>query len=150
MEPPKNYEETKIPLNLGDREIFGNQGFRIFKHKSEYRSWAYVCFDKKYHGPPNYVHGGAQAYILDEVMGCTGWMHGFAVVTKKFHVELHRPCPIETKLNLTGEIIGGDSSNLQIRANLFQQEEKVISSSMGEFKILTGELLEQFKTQMKG
>ena len=138
------YEGVRLPHGMGNRELFPNGRFEIFKHKKELRSFAKVYFEQKFHGPPRHVHGGAQAYILDEIMGCTGWMHHFAVVAKKIDVSFLQPVPIETDLVGYGEIIGQRDQFLDVVAKICDKDGAILSQSQGEFRILTDDKLEQF------
>ena len=139
--PGPDYLVVKLPLNMGDRELFPDGQFRIYKHRTELKSCSEIFFEQKFHGPPRHVHGGAQAYILDEIMGCTGWMHGFSVVAKTISVEFLRPTPIATVLFGFGEILSKNPDQLQVAAQICDKAGTVFSRSTGVFKILTEEQL---------
>ena len=142
--PDSNYEVVKLPLNMGNRELFPDGRLAIYKHKKELKSCAQFYFEKKFHGPPQHVHGGAQAYILDEIMGSTGWMHGFSVVAKSINVEFLKPTPIETQLFGYGEVSKEEHPILHINAKICDNNGVEYSRSQGIFRILTQDKLGDF------
>lgn len=141
---PSGYEPVTLPYSMGDRALFPDGKLKLFKHASDQRSLAHVYFSKEMHGPPQFVHGGAQAYILDEVMGCTAWMHEIPVVAKNFEVELQRPVPIETWLEAKGEITGREEKLVFISSSITDSSGKTYSSSKGIFRLLDAEKVAQF------
>ena len=143
--PGPDYEKVKLPFDMGERELFPDGRLQLYKHKSEHKSCGQVYYEKKFHGPPVHVHGGAQAYILDEVMGCTGWMHNLPVVAKKIEVEFLKPTPIETELFLFGEVLSKNPPYLKLKAEMRDAEGLLYSRSQGEFRILSEETLSKIK-----
>ena len=140
--PGPDFENVKLPFNMGDRELFPDGRLQLFKHKSELKSCGKIYYEKKFHGPPVSVHGGAQAYILDEIMGCTGWMHDLPVVAKKIEVQFLKPTPIETQLYIYGEVISKDEPYLIVKAKMCDVDGVVYSQSQGEFRILSKEAIQ--------
>lgn len=49
-------------------------------------------------GPPNHVHGGASAAILDEAMGFVIWAAGHKVVAANLNINYLKPLPLNQKL----------------------------------------------------
>lgn len=139
-----NYETVKLPYNMGDRELFKDGKLEIYKHKTELKSCAEVLFDRKFHGPPKYVHGGAQAYILDEVMGSTCWLHNIPVVAKKITVEFKKPAPLLTSLFVYGEILSREEKLARLIGKICDAGGSVFSTATGDFRILSDHKLKEF------
>ena len=79
--------------------------------------------DKIHQGPPDYVHGGASAAILDEAMGLVVWAAGLQVAAVNIEINYHRPLPLYQPLKLA--------------ARITQKDERKIFST-GEIKLLDG------------
>lgn len=50
--------------------------------------------DKKVEGPPNHVHGGYLASILDEAMGAIMFLSGYFGLTNHFEITYKKPVPL--------------------------------------------------------
>ena len=145
---PKDHCPVQLPFDMGNRSLFGAGNFAIYKNEQARCSWAKVYFPEALHGPPKYVHGGAQAYLLDEVMGCTCWMHNLQVIAKEISLEFMHPVPIETWLEATGEILQEEPKNVIVKATLFDLEQKPLATSQGNFRLLDSELWSRPRTQV--
>jgi acyl-coenzyme A thioesterase PaaI-like protein len=55
---------------------------------------ACVWFGPRSEGPPNTVHGGAIAAVLDEAMGAVCWMNGHAVVGARITINYLQMTPL--------------------------------------------------------
>lgn len=56
--------------------------------------WAEFTFNLAQQGPPDHVHGGASAAVLDEAMGAAVWVAGLQVVAARLEVDYKRPLPL--------------------------------------------------------
>lgn len=97
-----------------------------------------VWFDKGTAGPPGHVHGGCQAAVLDEMMGSTGWHHGFAVVAAKIEVDFIKMIPVHKQFALRGKITRTEGRKIYIDAEILL-EDVVYARSKGLFICLTDE-----------
>ncbi len=59
---------------------------------------------KEQQGPPNFVHGGASAAILDEIMGMAAWYAGYKIVSVNLNISYLLPVPLNTPLEARGRI----------------------------------------------
>jgi acyl-coenzyme A thioesterase PaaI-like protein len=59
-------------------------------------------FGAAFCGPPESVHGGHVAAILDEVLGCTGVVSGEGGFTGTLTIRYHSTTPINTDLDVRG------------------------------------------------
>ncbi|HEX6288215.1 MAG TPA: PaaI family thioesterase [Herpetosiphonaceae bacterium] len=69
-------------------------------------------------GPPGYVHGGASAALLDEVMGMAVWNAGYQVASVNLECEYRRPLPLGTELHVMGEIVEKTGSAIRARGTI--------------------------------
>ena len=99
---------------------------------------AEVWFKVDAAGPPGHVHGGCQAAVLDEVMGSTGWHHGFGVVAAKIEVEFLDMIPVNQQYSVRGKIDSSDRRKIYITAEIFNSK-KTFAKSKGLFICLTDE-----------
>ena len=83
----------------GLKLVFTRTGERTVE--AEYEVASHWC------GPPDIVHGGIQAALLDEVTGAAaacGFDDGAPVVTADLHLRFRRPCPAGKPLRIQAEI----------------------------------------------
>lgn len=107
---------------------------------------AEVWFGAATAGPPGHVHGGCQAAVLDEVMGSTGWAHGYGVVAAKIDVAFMEMVPVLRQYSLRGKITSIDKRKIFIEAELFDVD-KVYAKSTGLFIVLTKEQMQVLGTK---
>ena len=62
---------------------------------------ARVNLDRRYEGPPGYLHGGIIATLMDEAMSKLNRPLELLAMTRHLAVDYLRPCPIDTPLILT-------------------------------------------------
>jgi acyl-coenzyme A thioesterase PaaI-like protein len=58
-----------------------------------------------YEGPPQHLHGGVAAMLLDVVLSSLVQHHGAHTVTASLTVDFRRPTPLHRPLVITGEIV---------------------------------------------
>lgn len=109
---------------------------------------AEVWFSIATAGPPGHVHGGCQAAVLDEMMGSTGWHHGYPVVAAKIEVEFLEMVPVNAQYSLRGRITSVENRKIYIEAELFDKM-KTYARSKGLFITLTEEQKQDLARKMK-
>ena len=65
-----------------------------FKDPASNHLHAKVWFGPHTEGPPESVHGGAIAAVLDEAMGAVCWMNGHPVVGARITIDYRRMTPL--------------------------------------------------------
>ncbi|MGQ0735606.1 MAG: PaaI family thioesterase [Acidobacteriota bacterium] len=65
-----------------------------FRRPSTAHLHACVWFGAMTEGPPDRVHGGAIAAVLDEALGAVCWMHGHRVVGARITINYLHPVPL--------------------------------------------------------
>jgi uncharacterized protein (TIGR00369 family) len=123
-----------------------------------YRSNDTVCTDVtlgKYHeGWQNMAHGGIITTLLDEVMSWTIiFFKRVFFVTRKIEVKFSKPVPLGVPLTARGRLVDEQKSRkLEVTGELFDDQERILARSKGEFIILPKERLspvsEELKNQM--
>ena len=112
----------------------------FFKRKKELR--AEVFFGAKSEGPPGFVHGGAMAAVLDEVMGCAAWVGAFPVVTGRMTVDFLDMVPVNSTVRVDTQITGIETRKVNIEAILGPLNSDAVSAkSTGLFIKLNEEKL---------
>jgi acyl-coenzyme A thioesterase PaaI-like protein len=71
-----------------------------FRHPDNDHLYATVWFGPHTEGPPEAVHGGAIAAVLDEAMGAVCWMNGHPVVGARITINYMHMTP----LGFTGQV----------------------------------------------
>lgn len=113
----------------------------LLKSNHHHELLAEVWFSAVTLGPPGHVHGGCQAAVLDEMMGSTGWYHGYSVVAAKIDVAFMDMVPVLEQYSVRGRITSMDKRKIFIEAELFDKE-KIYAKSTGLFIVLTKEQMD--------
>lgn len=77
-----------------------------------------VWFGLRATGPPGHAHGGAQAAVLDEVMGGLCWHNDFHVLAGEITVRFLRPFPLGTDAFAYAQIDRITGRKLRVSAEL--------------------------------
>jgi uncharacterized protein (TIGR00369 family) len=77
-----------------------------------------IVLDQGYQGPPGYVHGGASAALLDEVMGAAVWRAGYQVVAVNLELEYRKPLPLGSELRVWGEVVEKTGRAVRARSEI--------------------------------
>lgn len=76
---------------------------------------AEITFTQAQQGPPGFVHGGASAAVLDEVMGAAVWQAGFDVAVVNLNIDYARPVPLNVAVHVEGHVEGREGRTLHAR-----------------------------------
>ena len=105
-----NGKHTPLDLNPGDEIEFdpfsiaggifhpSSIGLKFFKESNE-SVLAVTSVHPMFAGPPERVHGGIQALIVDEVMGALNRMRGRQAFTAYLNVNYRGPAPLNVDLS---------------------------------------------------
>ena len=88
-----------------------------------------VTFNWAYEGPPNHVHGGWVAAILDHFMGMAQVRAGNAGMTGGLDVRYRRPTPLNCELELVASLTPLSERKMQVDAELSHEGELTASAS---------------------
>jgi acyl-coenzyme A thioesterase PaaI-like protein len=120
----------------GDRT---GRRFRIRYYRGEDDSQLFgkILFGNGAQGPPDHVHGGAMAAILDEAMGGAAWQSGHPVVAANLDVSFRRLLPLRTPCVVEASIVGVDGRKITTRGQLRDREgETVFAEGRALFIVL--------------
>ena len=70
-------------------------------------------------GPPGHAHGGSISALLDEAMGISAWVAGYAVVAARITINFREMLPVGTVVQFTAGIAGVDGSKIVTEGRLF-------------------------------
>ena len=88
-----------------------------------------VTFNWSYEGPPNHVHGGWVAAILDHFMGMAQVRAGNAGMTGGLDIRYRRPTPLNCELQLVASLTPLTERKMQVDAELSHEGEVTASAS---------------------
>lgn len=84
-------------------------------------------------GPPDYIHGGALAAILDEAMGAAAWSNGHRVVAANLHFNYRLPVPLNTTITLNAHIDRVEGRKIYVRSEVVLPDQRVAVEGQGLF-----------------
>jgi len=91
---------------------------RYYKTESGDHLFGKILFGPGAQGPPDHVHGGAMAAILDEAMGGVAWQSGHPVVAANLDITFRRMLPLTTPCVVESEILAIDGRKITTRGVL--------------------------------
>ncbi len=77
-----------------------------------------ILFGPGAQGPPDHVHGGAMAAILDEAMGGVAWQSGHPVVAARLDITFRKMLPLTTACIVETEIVAVEGRKISTRGVL--------------------------------
>ena len=87
--------------------------------------YATVIFGTIAKGPPNHVHGGAIAAVLDEVMGATAWMSRLHSMTAQLKIDYFNAIPLKKEVYIETRIEKVAGKKVTIKGRIFDENETV-------------------------
>lgn len=92
-----------------------------------------LLLDERHEGPPNHVHGGFSAALLDEVMGTAVWQAGFQVVAVNIEFDLRAPVPLGQTVTVRGWVEQKEGRKVYTRGTLTLADGRVAVAGRGLF-----------------
>lgn len=141
---PEGCIKVELPMRIASGRSLasdlpgGEDRMRIalFKRLADGACVGTAWFGDGAEGPPNHVHGGAVAYVLDEAMGSAGWMNDYPVVARKIDFEFVKMSPLKTEFAIEARITRTTERRVFIEA-AFKLGEQTCVVGHGEFAILS-------------
>jgi len=103
--------------------------------------YAKAWFGRETQGPPDHVHGGAMAAVLDEAMGGASWMNGYRTVAAKISVSFIAMLKLESETTVESRVERVDGRKVYLRATLTDPRGAAIAEADGLFIVLRDEAL---------
>ena len=91
---------------------------------------------RRFEGPPEHVHGGVIATILDEAMGKVNKQKQVVALTRQMSIEYLRPVPLATPLYAVGWAIGEHGRKHRRAAEIRTLTGEVLARSEGLFIVI--------------
>ena len=143
MNPPDGFAPIQdLPFDIGaNRAVFNRDGssLKLFGHKSEPKLWGTVRLQSEFTGPPGHVHGGAQAYVLDEAMGTVCWHANLPVMAREIRIEFLRVIPLAVDLAVRAEVVRQDGGDVVVTAEWLDQQGRTLARGEGKFHLISRE-----------
>jgi acyl-coenzyme A thioesterase PaaI-like protein len=115
--------EKKFTRTHGEISRFGYQYYLNEKEKS---IKGIVSFGTFIEGPPNCVHGGAIATILDSAMGAVIWNNGHKAVTVNLNVNYKKFIPLESEVVIEVKLNKIEGRKIFVEGQLKSLNEEII------------------------
>ncbi|HXG89958.1 MAG TPA: PaaI family thioesterase [Vicinamibacterales bacterium] len=109
--------------------------------------YATIWFGPLTEGPPDTVHGGAIAAVLDEAMGAVCWMNGHQVVAARITINYLNMTPLGFSGRVESWIENVERRKLLIRCRLTDDAGGVFAEGDGLFIQLSPEMMAQIEQQ---
>lgn len=102
---------------------------RYYRDQNSDRLLGKILFGPGAQGPPDHVHGGAMAAILDEAMGGVAWLSGHPVVAANLDITFRRMLPLTTPCVVETEIVAVAGRKITTRGELRDRDGVTVFSS---------------------
>lgn len=103
---PERFEQTRDPMELFPYSPLIGRGNPVSPpiHFTEEAGVVYGVgrFGAQYCGPPNHVHGGIVAAVMDELLGAVNVVNDLGAMTGTLTVRYRRPTPLFEEIRMEG------------------------------------------------
>jgi acyl-coenzyme A thioesterase PaaI-like protein len=127
----------------GDGAASQRTRVEYFRRDDNDHLYAKVWFGPDTEGPPEAVHGGAIAAVLDEAMGAVCWMNGHPVVGARITINYRHLTPLGFSGRVESWIERKDGRKISIRSHLSDEHGKVHAEGEALFIELAPEMKAQ-------
>ena len=141
--PDPGQRPAELPfLALEDTFVSGDRTGRRFRIRyyrgaDDDRLWGKILFGAGAQGPPDHVHGGAMAAILDEAMGGAAWQSGHPVVAANLDISFRHMLPLDAACVVEARITAADGRKITTTATLRDRDGgQVFAEGRGVFVVL--------------
>lgn len=101
-----------------------------------------AVFGAAYCGPPNHVHGGVVAQVLDELLGTVNVMHTVGAMTGTLTIRYRAPTPLFEEIRLEGHQAGVDGRKVYAEGSMWHGD-TLLAEAHGIFILVEGETRER-------
>ncbi len=151
-----DWVETHLPFARWIRSFVSSDplGDRIrlkfFRGAEHEVLWGRVWFGPAAEGPPGHAHGGAQAAVLDELLGGAVWVYGHKVVALNLQTDFVTFVPLHKELLLRGEIVKKEGRKIFTEGAILDLEQNVLARGKILFLELSDEQMGRLMPDIKG
>src|ERR1035441_878659 len=86
-----------------------------------------------FEGPPNFLHGGIIATLLDETMSKAVRARGLTAMTRHMEVDYRRPVPSGAPIRMEGRMVRSEGRKHWTEARIFGADDMVLAHGTGLF-----------------
>lgn len=144
-----------MPFNIGSGRSLGRSKngedfvrMQFFREVATGDLVGSVLFERGIEGPPDHVHGGVSAFVLDEAMGSAAWLKGYTCVAARIEVEFLKMTPIQQDLQIRAMVRGFNEPLVEVTAQIEGPSGIVFSRSRGFFHQLSQAKIERFQQRL--
>lgn len=124
----------------GDAAAHERTRVEYFRNPDNDHLYAKVWFGPHTEGPPELVHGGAIAAVLDEAMGAVCWMNGHPVVGARITINYRHLTPLGFQGDVESWIVQIEGRKISIKSRLSDGHGKVHAEGEALFIQLAPEM----------
>ena len=119
---------------------------RYWVHDEDQELYGRAYFGEKTQGPPQHVHGGSMAALLDEAMGITAWIAGHPVLAAEITVRFRKSLPLHTVTEFHAWVEEVRGRKIITKGVLLGKNGEIYSESTGLFMVMTKDRLDHMRT----
>jgi acyl-coenzyme A thioesterase PaaI-like protein len=152
----ESWRETELPyVNWIRSFVSGDpQGDRLrlkfYQGEEDGILWGRVWFGPGAEGPPGHAHGGAQAAVIDELLGGAVWVFGHRVVALNLQTDFVSFVPLLEEHVLRGAIVRKEGRKIFTEGTIENLEGKVLARGKILFLELTEGQIAKLAPGLKG
>lgn len=75
-------------------------------------------------GQPGFVHGGASAALIDEILGFTCWSNNFLASTSNLNINYYKPIKLNNLIFINSKIYNVNNNDIYLKTSLFEDEQE--------------------------
>jgi acyl-coenzyme A thioesterase PaaI-like protein len=143
VQPEKDWKEVELPFLIGSGRtlatgIHDRLRLKTFLRTSDNHLVGRIWFGEGAEGPPFHAHGGASAYILDEVMGACGWANMYPVVAAELKFQYSQMVPMFEDHVIDAWVEKASGKRVTIKSQLkLARDGSLAVEGTGEFHVLS-------------
>ena len=127
-------EEFTLPCDIGStRSLFQSDSgaeprlrLQLFKRTKDNSVVGQVWFGPKAGGPPGHAHGGATAYVMDEVMGAAAWLNKRPCVAAELSINYRKMLPLQENMRVEAWVVKKESKKIYVESHIKNSKDQVI------------------------
>lgn len=118
---PENAIEIPFHFTPFIYNIHQEKNIKSFYDEENHKFYLQIVPGNQLQGPPNHVHGGYIASILDEAMGAIVFLSGFFGLTQHMEIHYRRPIPLFRTHYVESGILKKEKRKIFTEARIFSE-----------------------------
>lgn len=129
---PQNSNELPFHYSVFIQMLHQEKNLKAYYNEEMQLFFLEFTPDKRVEGPPNHVHGGYLASILDEAMGAIMFLSGYFGMTHHFEITYKKPVPLFETHYIESKLEKVEKRKIYVEAKLFSKD-KIFTTSKATF-----------------